>query len=176
MARNEIEAYQGQILLGKNHTLQVIESVAEAQRYRQLAPGKAHPCWLIGHMAFACDARGLKSLCGLEGVLDGSWREPFAPDFAGGQLPVADPDAYPSWEAVCAGYERVMDAFLAGLETLDDSQLDLPPLGGHPPARDAAQAERSERLFGTIRRTLNMLILHDSYHRGQLGLLAAMKD
>lgn len=150
----------------RKHTLQIAESVPEANRFKQLQEGKATPLWLVGHLANTINTVVLVYTLQQSSMLDRETSLLFAPDFVGGKPPSSNPDEYPVWNDVLALYNAVFDKALDGLSKLDDSVLD-DPLPGK--MRDELRA-----YFSSIGVTLGIMINHDAYHRGQIGMLAKL--
>lgn len=150
----------------QQHTLQIAESVPESHRLKQLQAGKATPLWLVGHLANTVNTLVLVYTLEQPSVLTREQSILFAPDFAGGKTPTTNPDEYPSWDETIALYNEVFEKALAGVRALDDSVL-KDPLPGK-------LAEEMRGFFSSIGTTLSIMIQHDSYHRGQIGMIAKL--
>lgn len=149
-----------------NSTLKAAEKVPVANRYRNVQEGKAHPLWLIGHLAGANNSVVNMWCCGGESIVPKELRTRFAPDFAKGDPIVTDPSKYPSWDEVVGLYKAVGEKCVAGIRAMSDADLQ----GELKNAPDTVKQS-----FGTIEKTLRGMIAHDSHHRGQLAMLAALK-
>jgi len=163
---SKIEILVEQLEICREQTLKTASGVPEDARVVQLRPGKAHPLWLLGHLANTANVIGLQWVLNGPGVASKEFRKKFAPDFANGDPVTANAADYPSWDEVVGMYEKAMDAAIEGVKQLTEADLPKPlpgripdPLRGH---------------FSSVGRALNILLLHDSYHRGQMGLLGAL--
>ena len=150
----------------RKHTLQVAESVPETHRLKQLQEGKATPMWLIGHMANTINTLVIVFILEEPSLLDREKSKLFAPDFAGGKAPTSNADEYPAWDEVIELYNAVYTKALDGIRKLDDSVLESPMSGKMP--------DSLRGFFSSIGTTLTIMINHDSYHRGQIGMLAKL--
>jgi len=166
MSNTRINVYIDLLEGARKHTLQIAESVPEANRLKQLQEGKATPLWLIGHLANTINTLIVVYTLQQSSLLDRETSKLFAPDFVGGTPPSSDPGIYPAWDKVIALYNEVFDAALAGLRELDDSALDNPLPG--------KLNDQLREYFSSIGITLGIMINHDAYHRGQIGMLAKL--
>ena len=151
---------------GRDHTLQILDTVPESHRHKQLQPGKATPTWLLGHLTRTVDRLILEWTLQLDPVLPEETGIKFAPEHAGGVAPTTDPDAYPAWEDLRAAYVEATNRALAGLGALKDSDLENPIPGDMP--------DNYRERFPKIETLLRLLPVHDAYHRGQMGMLAKL--
>lgn len=166
MNRARIELISQQLTMCREETLRVAGEVPEGDRFKQLKKGKAHPAWLVGHLANTVDSIVLTwSLAG-EPRLSKEFKRQFAPDFVGGLPITADASDYPAWDAIIGSYQQTLDAAIAGIANLQDSDLSQPLKGQVP--------ERLRERFTSIGRALSFMVLHDSYHRGQIGMLSKL--
>ncbi len=162
----KVELLAEQLAFCREQTLKTASGVPEAGRLVQLRPAKGHPLWLLGHLANTANVIVIQWTFNSESVTSKEFRKKFAPDFGGGDPVTPNAADYPSWDEVVATYEKAFDAVLDGVKNLSDA--DLPkPLPGRIP-------DPLRQHFSSIGTTLNIMILHDSYHRGQIGLLAAL--
>lgn len=150
--------------MGRKHTLTIADSVPKSHRFKQLATGKATPTWLLGHLARTVDRIVIVWTLEQESILGDKLGQSFAPAHIGGIAPSTDPADYPPWDGIKLLYVQVMRAAIAGLGELSDADLDKPLPGDVPD-------DYRER-FPTIGAALKLIIAHDAYHRGQMGLLA----
>lgn len=150
----------------QKHTLQIAESVPETHRFKQLQEGKATPLWLIGHMANTVNTLVGVYMLQQPSVLSREHSILFAPDFVGGTPPTTNPDEYPTWDEVIGIYNACYEKALAGLRELDDSVLGNPLPG--------KLDDKMREFFSSIGVTLNVMVSHDAYHRGQIGMLAKL--
>ena len=168
MSTPQIELIQQQLTMCQADTLRVAGSVSEADRFKPLKEGKAHPAWLIGHLANTIETVVNRWMLLEEGRLPKGFGRKFAPDFAGGLPITPNPADYPAWDEVVDLYAQLMTAAIEGIEKFSDT--DLPePLPGELP-------EPMRGFFSSIGKTLNIMVLHDSYHRGQIGMLSKLSE
>lgn len=147
-------------------TLGAAENVPADKRMKQAQEGKAHPLWQIGHLAFAFDTILNTLALGGAPELPGDYTPKFAPDFAGGKPITGKADDYPSWDEVVANYEKAGKTTIAKIRELNDSDLTSGAKGSPPDAM--------VDFFKVLGVTLGSMAGHDSYHRGQLNLIAAL--
>ena len=163
---SKIELLVEQLSFCREQTLKTASGVPEAVRLVQLRPGKGHPLWLLGHLANTANVVIIQWALNGENVTPKGFGKKFAPDFGGGDPVTTNAADYPSWDEVVGVYEKAFDAALDGVKKLTDA--DLPnPLPGRIP-------DPLRQHFSSVGKTLNIMVLHDSYHRGQIGLLGAL--
>jgi hypothetical protein len=149
-----------------DHTLQIAESVPETHRLKQLQDGKATPLWLLGHLANTINTIVLIYTLEQPSVLSREQAKLFSPDFVGGETPTTNADEYPSWDEVVELYKTAFAKALEGIEALDDESLPNPLPG--------KLADEMRDFFSSIGTTLGIMINHDAYHRGQIGMIAKL--
>lgn len=164
MANTKMAVYATLLETARAETLAAAAAVPEDRRLYQLAPGKATPLWLMGHLANTINAVVRLWILERESLLTREQAKRFAPDFAGGAPPSDDPAAYPPWDEVVALYDQAMVDAIAGIPALDDALLPGPLPGRMP--------EPLRGFFSSVEFTLGRMVAHDSYHRGQMALLA----
>lgn len=152
--------------MSTNSTAGVAEKVPPAKRFKQLKPGKAHPLWLVGHIANTNNAVLNMWCLNKDPLVPREWGKIFAPDFAGGGPIVADAATYPDWDTVLAEYKKVAAACTAGIRLLTDEEL-AGPLRGNAP-------EPMQKMFNPVSKCIRAMCGHDSHHRGQLAMLSAL--
>lgn len=166
MSKDRIEmlaaSYEGTM----KATLEAAGKLPAEKRMKQLQDGKAHPLWLMGHLAFAFDVITNTIALGGTPVLPGNYFQKFAPDFVGGEAVTGNADDYPAWDEVVANYEKAGRAVIAKLRELEDADLSGGPKGSPPPG--------NEDFFKVLGVMLGGMPLHDSYHRGQMNMVAAL--
>lgn len=164
MENRRTAVYLDLLRSSRAETLRVAQAVPEAARLRQLAEGKAHPLWLVGHLANTLNFVMWQWTLGRENALPRKYGKVYAPDFVGG-LPVTnDPAVYPPWDETLASYETMMSQCIDAATALTDTDLPRPPQGAMP--------ERLKDRFSSVEVVLQTMVMHDSYHRGQMGLIA----
>lgn len=146
-------------------TSKAIKACPENRRFNQIAPGKATPLWLAGHLANTTNFLG--SMIGLGKAPDfpQDWAGRFSPSQFGGKPITTNPADYPSWDEVTAAYSRIMKNYAAAVAELKDSELSGPCRGKVPPPLAAMVPNLQASIFVNI--------VHDGHHRGQLALLAS---
>ena len=150
----------------RTQTVATANGIPESHRFKQLAPGKATPTWLLGHLARSADRILIEWTLEHWSVVGERVGEKFAPAHAGGIAPTTNPDDYPQWDSILAMYETVMGNAVEGLAALADADLEKPLPAFLPP-------EYRDR-FPNIGAAIKMVISHDAYHRGQMGLLGKL--
>lgn len=150
----------------RKHTLEVAAGVPESHRLKQLQEGKSTPLWLMGHLANTMNTLVVVYTLQEESVFTREQSVLFAPDFAGGKTPTSNADDYPSWDEVLGLYNASFDKALAGIRQLDDAVLGDPVPGKLP--------DDLRGFFSSIGVTLGIMIGHDAYHRGQIGMIAKL--
>jgi len=150
----------------KAETLATAAKVPEENRYRQLAEGKATPMWLLGHLTNTMNTVVLIWTLGESSILTRDQAKLFSPDFAGGKTPTSNPGDYPAWDEIVALYDEAMTRAIMGVGKMTDDQLPGHLAGKVPDAM--------REFFSSNQVTLHQMITHDSYHRGQMALLAAV--
>ncbi|MBX7254807.1 MAG: DinB family protein [Candidatus Hydrogenedentes bacterium] len=164
MDNPKIEIYRSQLAFCRTETVRVAEDVKPELRLVQLREGKAHPMWLIGHLTNTINTVVIQWMLGKNSLVPRGFSRKFAPDFAGGSPITNQASDYPAWEEVLGLYKQIMDCALENLAELNDSDLELPLKGEMP--------EGLRSFFSSNGRTLAIMASHDSYHRGQIGLLS----
>ncbi len=155
-----------QLEKAQRETVAAANKVSEATRLRQLQAGKATPLWLLGHLANTINTLVLRFTLSQESILTREQARLFSPDFAAGTPPTSDAAMYPTWDEVLGLYNQAMTQAIEGLRSLSDEDLPAPLPGRMP--------EPLRAYFSSIEVTLVQMIAHDAYHRGQIGLLAAL--
>lgn len=143
--------------------LELARSIKPGKQCKQLQEGKSHPLWLIGHIINTNNFLINMSCCGGSNKLPKGWGPKFAPDFGGGVAPTADADFYPSWDELLEALEEVSKACGEGINNLSDEEISG-ELGEQFP--DALRG-----FFKTVENTLETVIMHSAYHRGQIALI-----
>lgn len=147
-------------------TVAAAKKVPAGKRMKQVQKGKSHPTWLLGHMAGAMDNVVNGYGFGNKPQLPKEFRKKFAPDFAGGDPITSEAGDYPAWDEVLASYEQVGKSVLENIRKLDDGELSDKLRGPVPPPL--------ANMWGDLGQMMQMMTAHDSYHLGQMALLAAL--
>jgi hypothetical protein len=164
MSKAKVELFQEMLEISKKETLKTAGKVPEGKRFTQTCDGKAHPLWLLGHLANTIDVVGTVWAFGGERALPKNYGLKFAPDFAGGIPITTDPEDYPAWEEIVGHYEVAFDRFLDHCRTIEDSDLPQEGRGRIP--------EEMKKHFSSIGVILRIMVMHESHHRGQMSMLA----
>ena len=151
---------------GRDHTLQLVDGMPVTHRNKQLAPGKATPTWLLGHLTRTLDRLVIEWTLLEQPVLTEEVGIRFAPEHAGGIAPSANGSDYPDWDTLRDAYVAASDRVIAGLGTFNDGDLEKEIPGTMP--------DEYRVRFPTIGSVVRLLSMHDSYHRGQLGMLSKL--
>jgi hypothetical protein len=166
MSQDKVSVYRSLLQRSFKDTVRVARTVPESNRCLQLEDGRVQPTWLVGHLANTVNVVVHSWMFEGVSLLPKGWGRMFAPDFAGGTPVTCNPEDYPPFEDVVSHYAQITSQVLEDLQALMDEDLPKPlkgnvpePLREHFPTNDAA---------------LTMMVLHDNYHRGQLGLLAKL--
>ncbi len=166
MSNSHVALYRQQLGMCHSETSRVAGTVPENVRYRQLAEGKAHPLWLVGHLTNTINTVVIRWMLEDDQIIPKGFGRRFAPDFAGGNPITSNAADYPAWNEVVDLYDRSMKAAIDGLEKLTDDDLPQPLRGD--------VREQMRDFFSSNGKTLNIMVLHDSYHRGQIGMLSKL--
>ena len=157
------DAYAQLMELEMKTVLATAKKIDPAKYFKQWREEKAHPLWLLGHIANTNNLLIHKWCCEGESMFPAAWREKFSPDFGGGVAPRPDADFYPSWDEILERYTAVTKACIEGVPKLSDDELQGPLRGGAP----AGIQEK----FKTVDNALRVVTLHSAYHRGQMALI-----
>ncbi|NUM54981.1 MAG: DinB family protein [Candidatus Hydrogenedentes bacterium] len=164
MGRTKIEVFEKLYESTFSATTKAAANVPVEKRLTQTKDGKAHPLWLMGHLAFATDTILNGVLLGGDLTLPEQYRKVFAPGMIGGAPVTPDASAYPAWDDVVAQYERVAATTMEKLKSIKDEDLAGGMKGQTPPG--------FEEFFKSFEGVLSTMVTHDTYHRGQMNLLA----
>ena len=148
-------------------TLKVAERIPEANYFRVLQEGKAHPLWLLGHITNTHHFLLHMTCFGQTPILPKEHAKLFSPDFAGGAPIVTDPATYPAWGEVVNNYRTVCEACLGHIRALRDEDL--------PGEFKGKANDFVKNMFGNVEGTIRHMIHHDAHHGGQMALLGALK-
>lgn len=166
MSQDKIEVYVAAYEYTMGETLDAAGSVPEDKRFHVAQEGKAHVLWHMGHLAMCLDSFVYSMALGNTIALPGDYFKKFGSSDEGGDPITTNPDDYPSWDQLLADYEKVGKNCIAGLLRLNDSDLAGGPKGSPP--------ETFADFFNPLSVAVGGMADHDAYHRGQIGLLAAL--
>ena len=168
MSDPRAEIYADELQSCINATIKMADGIAPENRFLQAKPGGGHPAWLIGHLANTLDTVVLPWALAAERLLPKGFGRRFAPQFVGGDPITANKDDYPTWDDILAEYKKVGAACVQGIRGLTAAELDGDLRGNAP--------DQFKEMLGNTQATVASMIRHDSHHRGQIALVAALKD
>ena len=157
------DAYAELIEKELNTVIAAADTIDPAKYLKQWKESKAHPLWLLGHIANTNNLLINMWCCEGESLMPRDWRNKFAPDFGGGIAPCPDADFYPSWDEILEVYKTVTQACIDGVPLLSDEILSGPLRGNAP--------EPIQERFQTVDNAIRIVTLHSAYHRGQMALI-----
>jgi hypothetical protein len=135
-------------------TIGLIEDMRNSPMTQPTPRGGNHPLWVLGHLTFI--------EAGIPAVLYGE-KNPlahWAPLFAPGTEPTADPKAYPSFDEVLRTYRDARAKNLKLLDQIGEAGLDRPT---------KAPPKGLEQALSTFGQTFLTIALHQMSHRGQVA-------
>ena len=165
MAKEKVSVYVDMLEKAGRETIALAGRIGPEKRFVQTRVGKATPTWLLGHLAGTLDMVLLGWGFGQAPQLVEAHGTLFLPDFAQGTPPSTDAAQYPAWDDLLAHYTATLERALEGVGAVEDIELDAPPRGDVP--------EMMQAYFPTLGATLNQIISHDAYHRGQMAMLVS---
>ena len=148
----------------KGESEKLFESFPEERRMTPLAESKATPLWIVGHMGFAVDFLGNMMALSKPGILPEKYRQRFTPPDFGGDSITTDLGDYPAWDELVELYGKVMGSFADSIAAASQADLEAAPEGPVP--------EPLQKMLTSLHATANIMIIHDSHHRGQLAIMA----
>lgn len=166
MAKDKVEQLAATFEHAFDETLKTVENVSEDKRFKQVRSGKAHPLWLLGHLTFSLDTIVNYMCLGSPPQLPQTYMQKFAPAIMGGPPITSEPGDYPSWDEVVENYKKIGAKSVELIRGLDDEEL----AGG---AKTKTPPDYAD-FFKVLGGTLGHMADHDAYHRGQMGLIAAL--
>lgn len=166
MSKERIEVYAQMFKTAAKTTKEVAGNVPEDKRLHQIAQGKGHPLWQMGHLIWAHDLIINQWFLGGESVVPAEYSGIFAPEIMKGKTPSAEASDYPSWDDVMDNYDKACAKTIELLEGLSDEDL--------PGELRGNVSERVRSVFGKLGESLISMSLHEAHHRGQIGLISAL--
>ena len=134
--------------------LALAKDMQDAPLTMPTSAGGNHPMWCVGHLAY--------SEANLVNVLIKGEEHPF-PEWEGlfkqGGEVYTESSKYPAYEDVISKLEEVRASTLALLDTLTDDDLDKP----------SHAEEEMKDFFGTVGACLAVIVIHYSFHGGQIA-------
>ena len=148
------EFIQLSLTMSKNWTTQLLESMKTEPLTQPTSQGGNHPLWVVGHLVHA------ESFLLDECMQGKSHRFPeFQELFGVGTEPQSDATKYPGIDQLLSSYDDVRNDTLAYLDSLSEEDLDKK---SHAP-------EEMADFFGTIAKCFSALVVHTSFHAGQVA-------
>ena len=147
-----------QLVFARNYTLQLLASTKLEDWFRQPPGGVSNIAWQVGHVATSQYRLVLERFRGAKPEDAALIAPEFMKLFGKDSVPDPDPRKYPTAEEIRATFDRVYQQAMKELKTVDDAELDKPPLMPHA-------------LFKTKLWALTWCIQHETLHTGQIGLL-----
>ena len=166
MGKERVEVYSDLYKAGAKSTKDVAEKVPEDKRLHQIAEGKAHPLWHVGHLAQGHDLFINQWILGGDSVVSAEYAGIFAPGVMGGGTPTGNADDYPPWDEVMESYVKACTKTIELIEGLSDEELSGDLKGDVP--------EQARSFFGNLGESLMSMGLHETHHRGQIALIDAL--
>lgn len=166
MTKEKIEVYSNMYRAAATSLKETAEKVPEDKRLHQIAEGKGHPLWFVGHLTFARDRIVNQWFLGGGSLIPPEFRDVFAPEMMKGKTPTANAADYPSWNEVLDSYKKVCDRTDELIDGLSDADLS----GG----LKGEVSDKAREVFGLLGDALLMMSLHDAHHRGQIALISAL--
>lgn len=152
---NSIEFIRYALAISEHRALGLMEDMKDSPMTFPTAKGGNHPLWTVGHCTYA-ESRIIESVAQGKPSEYAHWADLFGP----GSTPSDDASKYPSYEELLSAFKKTRAGTLAFLKTLGEADLDQPSKGC-PPERQA--------MIGTIAKCFSVLIVHLSYHTGQIA-------
>ncbi len=168
MSDPRAEFYANELQACIDTTVKLAEGISADKRFVQAKPGGAHAAWLLGHLANTLNTVVLPWALDADRILPKGFGRRFAPQFVGGDPITDDQEDYPAWDEIVAEYKKVGAACVEGIRDLTTEELDGDLRGDVP--------EQFKDFFGNTQGTISSMIRHDSHHRGQMALVAALQD
>lgn len=166
MGTEQVEVLAKMYKTAAKSVKETAEKVPEEKRLHQIAEGKGHPLWHVGHLTWAHDLITNQWFLGGESVVSAEYAVVFAPEIMKGKTPTAQASDYPSWDEVMDSYSNACAITIELIQGLSDE--DLPgDLRGDVP-------EKARSFFGNLGEALMGMGLHDTHHRGQIALIGAL--
>ncbi len=151
---NRIELIRWALQMTDQATARLVQDMREAPLTQPTSRGGNHPLWVLGHLAYI-EGSIPHTLLGEENPV-----EHWAPLFAPGTQPTADPGAYPPFDEVLATYRDLRARNLKLLEGIGEAGLDRVPKNVPP---------GFEEVMTTFGQTLLLISLHNMVHYGQIA-------
>lgn len=146
------------IRIARKYSLDLIDSIPEADWFRMPSEGVTHVAWQVGHLAIAQYRLCFTQLRGFQPEDESFFPPGFLDPFKRESVPCADPKAYPSPTEIRRVFDAVHARLLDILPAYPDADLDSPVNVPH-------------RLCRTKIDSLRWCSAHEMVHAGQIGLV-----
>ena len=148
------EFIQLSLAMSKNWATQLLESMKDEPLVQPTSKGGNHPLWVLGHLVHA------ESFLLDECMQGKQHRYPeFQELFGAGTQPQTDAAKYPGMDQLFAAFDEIRSDTLAYLDTLSDEDLE----------KKSNAPEEMADFFGTIGKCFSALVVHTSFHAGQVA-------
>ena len=108
MSNPRVETLSAIFKSGYDTTRAEALKVPEDKRLHQIAEGKGHVLWHLGHIAQGNDVFINQWLLGGETMVPAEYHAQFAPGIMRGTTPTGNADDYPAWDDVLAQYDATV--------------------------------------------------------------------
>lgn len=148
------EFIQASLAMSKDWTTRLLESMKDQPLVQPTPNGGNHPLWVLGHLVHA--ESFLLDEC-MQGKPN---RFPeFKELFGAGTEPQTDAAKYPGMDQLLASFDEIRADTLAFLDSLSEEDLE----------RNNSAPEDFADFFGTNAKCFSALIIHTSFHTGQVA-------
>ncbi len=168
MGKERVQVFSYMYKTASKSTKEAAEKVPEDKRLHQIADGKGHPLWHIGHLAQGHDLFINQWILGGDSIVSADYAGMFAPGVMGGGTPTGNAGDYPSWDEVMGNYDKACAKTIELIDGLSDEELPGDLKGEVP--------EQARSFFGSLGESLISMGLHETHHRGQIALICALNS
>ena len=147
------------LVFTRRYTVELIDTIPEADWFVMPAGCPTHVGWQVGHLAFAEARLVVERIGNRKSVDEGLLPAEYLPLFGRDSVPDPQQVKYPSPEDIRGVFDRVHTAAVQTLRDTTDADLDT--LAGGPP----------HRLCRTRGEFARWVSLHEMTHAGQIGLI-----
>jgi hypothetical protein len=140
--------------MSKDWVVGLVTDMKDAPTTFPTPKGGNHPLWVLGHLTFS-EAHLVGEYIQGDANPLAHWQDIFGQ----GSEPVADASRYPSFDEVLTKFQQTRAHTLKVLASLTDADLDKP----------SRAPEEMRQYFGTVGACFAVVILHFTYHGGQVA-------
>jgi uncharacterized damage-inducible protein DinB len=158
MPRSDLQHALDLITSARRYTLRLLDSVPEAEWFRQPAEGISHLAWQVGHLAMAEYRLALERIRGRRPEDAALISEDFLTRFGRTSVPELDSNRNPPPGEIRGVFDRVHEQVLRELPQVTPATLAEPVARPHP-------------IADTKLASLIWCAQHEMVHAGQIGLL-----